>query len=650
LRWGRSLSRAGSVLNLTTILVSVSPMPDEKLLRISLLGDDLLRVLLELDAFRVCPPLETDSFLTLCNNSGLDVTAELLEQFEKKALFYPLLRVQLPIHRAKQRLRADGAVELCGTLGEHEAWEGPIHETYVWPSFFRHDLRQWMDEGLLYSPENRVFQAWDDFRDRKRRTAIASYYSPFQLFTLEFQLKSTSFLHNSAWIGDYSDEDFNEFFANLKEWAAQRNEPESRLDNPRFDAVALAQAIASRYSPQARGDLRTITTPADWDWHAYAGEWRADDVVARFGISQAEVKRYYEMLDAELSFTDPLEDWDDLLRFVHLSERKRLKGDAQYGQTIRAMRDMFGLLFKDLSGQPLRPGKGSLAERYALHEGSQLARSPQDRRARASGEVELLEFVANRYGLNPRPALVMFVEGDGEAAAIPRLVDRLFNVSLPVLGVEIRNLHGVAGFTGSKKERYGALEKVIEELHLSQTVVFVVLDNEGHGGHEIRQRLANRPSTYFPKRTVIRREFIHIWERSIELDNFLPEEIAAALTLAADERHRFTAQEVADASAAFGQRGDPISSLFNDRTQYALPKCAFLCHLVDQLQPGDARTRPLVVLIDEILDIAALNHKPTFVDTWFENQESGYLGHPIGGDERMPGRFHRLHGIQSHLD
>jgi len=173
-------------------------MADQEFSRISLLGDDLLRVLLELDAFRVCPPLETEAFLTQCSSSGLRVTADLLEQFEKKGLFYPLLRVRFPIHRAKHRPLADGGIEDCGTLREGETWEGPIHESYVWPDFSRHSLLQWMEEGLLYSPETRTFEDWDTFRDKNGRKAIASYYSPFQLYTLDFQLSSTGFLLNSV--------------------------------------------------------------------------------------------------------------------------------------------------------------------------------------------------------------------------------------------------------------------------------------------------------------------------------------------------------------------------------------------------------------------------------------------------------------------
>lgn len=628
-------------------------MTDQKFSRISLQGNELLRALLELDAFRICTPLETDDFLRACKNNGLDATAELLEQFEKNGLLYPLFRVEFPIHHEKLQTLADGQMQHCGTLREGEVWEGPLDETYAGPNFSYDDLGQWMDEGLLYSPRTRPFQPWDTFRDKSDSQRIASYYSPFQIYTLKFQLIGTRFLLNSAFLADYSDDDFERLKERLKRWAVRKNDPKSQLDNPRFDAVILAQAIASRYYPPARGDHRTITIPDDWDWDwdDYARTWNAQAVAIRFGISPADVRRYYELLDSALFFADPLEDWDDLLSFIKLRARERLKGDAQYGQALRAMRQMFGLFFKDLTSQALEPRKGTLIERYAL-KGSQLARSSEDRLARVKSEADLLEFVVNRYGLNPRPALVLFVEGDGEEAAIPKLIGRRYGLKIPVAGIEIRNLGGVAGFTGLKRgERYGALEKVIEELHLNQTVVFVVLDNEG-GVRAVRKKLADKVSRYSPKRTVIRREFIHIWERNIELDNFTPEEVAAALTWTAEGRYQFTAQEVEEVSGAFGLQGDPISRLFETKVQYCLPKPELLCHLIDLLPLDDPATlkRPLLVLLDQIVKIAALNHKPTFIDTWFENQESGYLGYPLGGAGRMAEAFEELRAIQSHLD
>lgn len=379
-------------------------------------------------------------------------------------------------------------------------------------------------------------------------------------------------------------------------------------------------------------------------------KWKADEAIASLGLGSREVRRLYEIVDTAILFADPLEDWDDLLTFVARSRKEKLKGDAQYGQTLRHMRDMFGLLYKDLTGEEIEPRKGYLAERYVLDDSNRFARKGKDRRVKAGRDVELLEFVTNRYGLNPRPALVLFVEGHGEETIFPLLAERFLGISLSTCGVEVRNLHGVNGFTGKRRNPYGALEKVIEELHLVQTVAFVVLDNEGVGVQKLRRKLSTAPSKYYPRRTIIRREFVHVWKQSIELDNFTTEEIATALSVVSEERYRFSGAEVERAGAGFGREGDPISRLYSEKVEYELPKPKFLRLLAEAIPLKEGvTTRPILVLLNEVLEIAALNHKPTFVDLWFENQESGYLGHPVEGDDRMTDRFLRLSQIQEHL-
>jgi hypothetical protein len=40
--------------------------------------------------------------------------------------------------------------------------------------------------------------------------------------------------------------------------------------------------------------------------------------------------------------------------------------------------------------------------------------------------------------------------------------------------------------------------------------------------------------------------------------------------------------------------------------------------------------RAVVRLIREIIELAAQNHQPMTLDTWEENQASGFFGNPLG--------------------
>jgi len=427
----------------------------------------------------------------------------------------------------------------------------------------------------------------------------------------------------------------------------------------------LAQFLSARYQPPARSDFRTISTPGEeggWDWHDYRRRWDAAQALGQLRLAVDDIKRHFERLDSALFFSDPLYNWSDLLPFVKREQRAKLKYDALRCQTLITMRDMIGLFYRDLTGENLLPRQGALREQYELNESvGQLLRTPEERATRVDHDVQLLEFVTARYGLNPRASLILFVEGDGEEVVIPKLADRLFAARLPVYGIEVRNLHGLPGYLGRKREaRDGALEKAIEELHVTQTVAFLVLDTDNiTRARNIRERLADARSKYVPARTITRRELIHLWEKSIEFDNFSSEEIAAALTATAEGRHVFTPMEVEHADMEvehaeqdFAQKGDPLSRLYKRETDYSLPKPQFLERLFAVIEPDESPMRPIVALLDQILWIAALNHRPAFIDTWIHNQEIGLLGRPLDGRQasaEVKARLEKIRILQEHL-
>jgi hypothetical protein len=130
-------------------------------------------------------------------------------------------------------------------------------------------------------------------------------------------------------------------------------------------------------------------------------------------------------------------------------------------------------------------------------------------------------------------------------------------------------------------------------------------------------------------------EYLRIWKRSIEFDNFTHAEIADTLTKLADGNGTFSPEDVAAAQDAYDRKEtDPLSALFLRTTGRDLEKIACLEALADLLIEGvrnsglktQKKVRPLLPILDEVIEIAALNHQPTSWDTWKMNQESGYFG------------------------
>ena len=97
---------------------------------------------------------------------------------------------------------------------------------------------------------------------------------------------------------------------------------------------------------------------------------------------------------------DPLEKWHDLVQFVSLEEKKRLKDEALLAQTFYDMDVMLRLFYKDLTGEDLSKEKGinSRWEERVYGEGV------------PDSNMVFLEYLTNEFHLNPRPKLILIVE------------------------------------------------------------------------------------------------------------------------------------------------------------------------------------------------------------------------------------------------
>ena len=252
-----------------------------------------------------------------------------------------------------------------------------------------------------------------------------------------------------------------------------------------------------------------------------------------------------------------------------------------------------------------------------------------------SYDLRYLEFLANEFKVNPRPRLMLLVEGNGEFEQFPRLAAELFGVRLSKLRIGLINLQGVEGFTGRKRaDPYGALEKLIDHYHYLQTIVFVVLDDEARVG-TIKQRLIGARSKFYPNRMVTKDEYIRLWQKNVEFDNFTHAEIAQGMTAVADGAYVFTEAEIADCEQRFGREGDTLSKLYRAKISHDLVKPELLKILFDyaiaepEMVAGDRRvTRPVVEVIDTVIDLAIHNHPPSYLDAWEQTQNSDWLGAP----------------------
>ena len=593
-----------------------------------------LKYIIENESFIICPFLPMDRFVSYCRDREVQTSKEQLEQFEKLGIFYPIARVRYPKIKIKIEYIDEGKrYRDLGVLKDGEEWSGDLKEEYSRFDFEKEYAKDWLKEGLLWEPSSRPFQAWETFNDENGFRQIESFYSIFQCYTLYNLIQSTRLELGMEYVISHNKEDLDELIRSVGELAQKIISGRQQNGIREEAAVTICQIISNRYFPKTQSDRRSIQLSIplyyhNWDWHECCRKWDAKVVLAEIGISINELKRLQELVAIVAEDVDPLEQWYGLVSFVSVEKKKKLKDKALLAQTLYSMEEMLRLFYEEVTGDRLHPPDESPNWKKDKFYGEGVTQN----------ELRYLEFLANQYHLNPRPKLILMVEGDGEYEEFPRLAQELFGHSFPRLGIEVVKIGGIGGFEGKKdRDRCGALEKFIDAYHNRQTIVFVILDKEGRVA-KVKKQLLQATSKYYPKRKVTKDEYIHLWDKNIEFDNFSHGEIARAMTELCEGKYPFKTSEITDCENRFAPKeGDPLSKLFKEKLTYDLSKPELLRILFgfiisdpkNECDSNGKAKRPVVRVMQKVIKLAARNYQPVTRDIWRENQESGYFGAPI---------------------
>ena len=558
------------------------------------------RAIVEDAAVLACPLLGTDAFVRFARDRALDIDRERLVRLERLGLFAPVFRVRTPKKPAA-------------------AFLIPPRRGNNWFT------KQWAHDTTAVPHSHEV----PAHPDRTRE----GYYSVFQVDHLHLVLTGLT-LHVP--LDRYLDRDTGapiDWQACGARWMDYTNVFAAReRDHHHRRAVALlCQHISNRYFPETQTDMRSIQIrrasssdrwivihAPDWDWDREARRWDPRKTEKLFGLTLAKLRNAYEGLAIDQTFHDPIERWYQLTQFISVDERRKLKGDALRAETMRAGAHMLRLLYRDLYGEEL-PHPNEVAGSMRDHVPELEVRRDVRRH---------LEFVANRFGVNPQPRLSLIVEGPSEEAAVTRIFEVYYGAHPGTYGIEIIALGGVDTATGSKKsDRFGAIIRLIDYLHHHQTFAFLMLDNENYAAR-LKAKATEAKSIHRQRRYVTRPEYIRIWRDSFEFDNFSCTEIAAALTQFARGTATFATREVAQAKRK-PNSGAELKALYEQKANYGLKKVELARILVDNmLSPTTRRnieTRPIIKTLNRVELLAARNHLPTTQRTRDANQTSRFL-------------------------
>lgn len=556
------------------------------------------RTIVEASALFVRPLLGTNSFVSFCKDRNIAIDRERLFRLERLGLFAPVFRARTPASHSR-------------------------------PFFLpvRKD-NNWFENGF----------AWDTTGigpheiPKEDDPTCEGYYSVFQIDDLSIIVSAmTLTVQMDSYLEDPDNK--NETPQQFgRDWLVhfRRHLESMRPHEYRRSIALLCQFISERYYPYARGDERTIqitdSTYSDawlsayWkdrDWHKYAREWDPKTAETLFELTPEKLRHAYETLASAQQHRDPIERWYRLVQFVAIDQRDKLKMDALCAETVRQGANMLRLLHKSLY-------KADLAHPNEIT-GTIITHFPE---LSARRDVRRhLEFVVNQFGLNPQPRLTILVEGQSEERAIIKLFEEYFGYHPGKLGIEIVVLWGVDAATGAKEDNYRAIIRLIDYLHHHQTITFLILDNENYAS-KLKTTARKAKSIHHKKRFATRPEYIRIWKKSFEFDNFSCAEIAAAMNELADGRAFFSREEITACNNGTVS-GDLLSKLYQQKTGYGLNKINLSEILVSKALATKSRkmsNRPIVQVLERIERLAALNHLPIRAEIWERNQASKFLG------------------------
>jgi hypothetical protein len=556
------------------------------------------RAIVHAAALIACPLQGTDRFAKSCTDRNLSVDRERLLRLERLGLFSPLFRIHIPDKEAAPLLI-------------------PSEMT-----------AEWFKRGWAWDTASAEPHRMPEHEDGTQE----GYYSIFQVDHLSIVLSSMTL---SLQMDSFADPTCPtiDWQARGEGWLQHslHDIQSLRIHEYRRSIALLCQLISNRYYPQTQSDERTIQVSngfyqdawisihaQKWDWYEQVRRWRPQETASFFQLTPRKLRHAFETLSTAQDTCDPLSDWYQLVRFVSLRERSRLKGDALRAETLRSGAQMLRFLYSDLYGEEL-PHPNEIGRTIITHMPELEVRRDKRR---------FLEFVVNRFGLNPQPRAAILVEGASEKRALEMVFEGHLGLHPGTLGIEIIDLKGVNTATGGKQDRFRAILRLVDYLHHHQTFAFLILDNE-NSAKQLKAAAKKAKSIHHNRRHVTRPEYVAVWRRSFEFDNFSCTELAAAMDQLAAGRAQFTWSEVAVCRNDINP-GVRLMKLYHQKTNFDLPKVKLTEMLVERMLSSGRRrkpdNRPIVKLLRRIQGLAARNHLPTTEEIWKSNQASKYLG------------------------
>ena len=561
-------------------------------------------------------------------------------------------------------------------------------------------LKNWINEGCIFDPTDKDFQEWTTFFGKElvhEKQKIVSFYSAFQIYWLEKikQINSVNLTHNKTAfdVGDcemtvengkvyltsniklkieISDKEtiplsggrnykplekkdvLIERFKNGFDFEQKKENLKNYQDYNKILKFLLS--VQSAYFPYAKSGGGTIQISGDdKKWHEMKRNFKLNTILEKLDFNMDDIAKWYKIFsdEAQKKLGIKRDDWVQLWKNIAWSEKDKLEGDTRLGVEYLQWAVMLKrIIEEDLQKEILdideisniAPDDILKFEPEKMDQYGVLLRATRNKRYSDKDKNYYHDrykrsfYLANNFGLDYQPRVMVFVEGKTEETIFPEIFEQYIGNKPENWGIEFVDIGGISKFFGQKisiKDSNGKYKKgfisnfnhlISYNLNKWQIIPFFIGDNE----NDISHLLQNGASISFNQNDYsLSKNWRYIWGitndnkpfqgKDFEMANFSDDEITKVLNGILPKQIKSTdVKTQRDQNKGIKQVNDQVEDC---KVCIAKKLVANLFDEYDKTQDKTVFERPIFKAVDTIVNLAVLNHPPVDREIELKNKE-----------------------------
>lgn len=467
-------------------------------------------------------PLDTCNFIDYCKKRGIDTNEKELEFFEREKLLYPIIRIERPIGVEERIIFAkdDGKIyskPLKGGLnnGEKEIRKDKryYYSNYNFSSIYKEMFLDWIKDGTMFDPSLKPFQAWSSFIGDKLmgdNKKIISLYSSFQIYWLYILKESycltinlagdlinvRSAVSDSHWFlsktGPCELGKIEDFYPKLKKLGSddllkyyfnincKKEKIKKDYDNFKL-LLEFLISIQNVYTPYGRSGAKEIqitnTFPSSTEWEEKRKTFSPNDSLKTLDLDIKSVVCWYKHFSRKTIelLGGKSDDLAQLWKNIRWSIKDDLEGNFRLGVEFLQWALMLKAFIENYLGRKildidevinctedtiLEFDISNADECFNLR-GSRNRLYSDDGKNYWDDKYKRLFYLANHFGFDYQPRIMVFVEGETEERVLPKVFEWYYDKP-ENHGIEILCFEGVDKLLSTSKTAEQLRNLVIE--------------------------------------------------------------------------------------------------------------------------------------------------------------------------------------------